>query len=57
MRTDPNFRAELLARLRRAELRVDRSETDAEYLAARQLMVVARRDLEQFDFKNTRGVA
>ena len=44
-------RADLLARLRRAEARIDRCETDAEYEAARQLMELARFDLEQHDWK------
>jgi hypothetical protein len=44
-------RTQLIDRLRRAEARMDRCETDAEYEAARQLYVVARFDLEQHDWK------
>lgn len=38
---------ELKRRLARAEARIDRAESDAEYLAARQIYIAARADVER----------
>lgn len=50
-------RAQLLARLRRAERLMDAAESDGEYEAARQIYIAARADLEHHDWKHHRGVA
>ena len=50
MKTHPD-RPDLLSRLRRAEARLDAAQSDAEHEAARQLMELARFDLEQHDWK------
>lgn len=44
-------RQELLYRLRRCERRMDDARSDNEHEAARQLMELARFDLEQHDWK------
>lgn len=45
-------REKLVNALWRARERMDRAESDGEYEACRQLEIVARADLEQFDWKH-----